>query len=138
MTAGRSASAPASAFKRWALLSVGWSAVALGSIGVFLPLLPTTPFLLLAAVCFARSSEPVHRWLLGHRYFGSILRDYMAGCGITLRAKLFALSFLWVTISCSAVWMVDSAGVRLLLFAVALSTTVYLLRQPTCPAKATP
>jgi uncharacterized membrane protein YbaN (DUF454 family) len=118
--------------KRWGLLAAGWSAVALGAVGIFLPLLPTTPLLLLAAVCFARSSERVHRWLLCHRYFGGFLRDYLAGCGIPLRAKVSAVALIWLTISGSAFFLVTSTPVRALLFATALGTTAYLLRQPTC------
>lgn len=116
---------------KWGLLAAGWISVVLGTVGIFLPLLPTTPFLLLAAVCFARSSERAHRWLLGHRYFGSFLRDYLAGCGISLRAKVTALALLWVTITSSALFLVGSTAPRILLFTAALGTSAYLVRQPT-------
>jgi uncharacterized membrane protein YbaN (DUF454 family) len=125
-----------SGLKRYLLLTVGGTAMALGVLGIFLPLLPTTPFLLLAAVCFARSSERIHRWLIEHRYFGGPIRNYLEGCGISRRAKVLALVLLWTSISCSALLLVPYQVVKVLLFGTALAVTVYLLRQPTCPAKA--
>ncbi|MGH8855558.1 MAG: YbaN family protein [Telluria sp.] len=73
----------------------GALAVLLGILGIFLPLLPTTPFLLLASWCFARGSERLHGWLLSHRVFGEYLRNFEAGRGITLNAKIFATVLLW-------------------------------------------
>ncbi|SFD96751.1 YbaN family protein [Massilia yuzhufengensis] len=73
----------------------GALAVLLGILGIFLPLLPTTPFLLLASWCFARGSERLHRWLLSHRVFGEYLRNFEAGRGIPLTAKIVATVLLW-------------------------------------------
>jgi uncharacterized membrane protein YbaN (DUF454 family) len=71
-------------------LAVGLACVALAGVGLFVPLLPTTPFLLLAAACFARSSRRLHGWLLAHRVFGSILADWEAHGAIRLRVKVAA------------------------------------------------
>ena len=73
----------------------GAIAVLLGIFGIFLPLLPTTPFLLLASWCFARGSDRLHRWLLSHRVFGEYLRNFEAGRGIPLKAKIVATVMLW-------------------------------------------
>ncbi|RZA35787.1 MAG: DUF454 domain-containing protein [Lysobacteraceae bacterium] len=76
----------------------GALAVLLGILGLFLPLLPTTPFLLLASWCFARGSERLHRWLLSHRVFGEYLRNFEAGRGIPLTAKIVATLMLWTSL----------------------------------------
>ena len=73
----------------------GAIAVLLGILGIFLPLLPTTPFLLLASWCFARGSDRLHGWLLSHRVFGEYLRNFEAGRGIPLKAKIVATVMLW-------------------------------------------
>ncbi|KFC63310.1 YbaN family protein [Massilia sp. LC238] len=73
----------------------GVLALLLGILGLFLPLLPTTPFLLLASWCFARGSDRLHRWLLSHRVFGEYLRNFEAGRGIPLKAKILATVMLW-------------------------------------------
>lgn len=73
-------------------LVLGCLAVALGLLGVFLPLLPTTPFMILAAACFARSSDRLHDWLLRHPLFGPMIRDWRAHRAIPRRAKIAALT----------------------------------------------
>ncbi|SOB93984.1 YbaN family protein [Rhodobacter maris] len=77
---------------RAVFLTLGLGFVALGFVGVFLPVLPTVPFLILAAGCFARSSERLEAWLLGHRHFGPMLRDWRARGAIPMRGKLMALA----------------------------------------------
>ncbi|MFD2174361.1 YbaN family protein [Rhodobacter lacus] len=77
---------------RAVFLILGLGFVALGFVGVFLPVLPTVPFLILAAGCFARSSERLEAWLLGHRHFGPMLRDWRARGAIPMRGKLMALA----------------------------------------------
>lgn len=116
---------------RWLLLGAGILATVLAVLGIFLPLLPTVPLLLLAAACFARSSERVHRWLLEHRHLGPILHGYLDGSGIPRRARATALCLIWITIPVSAFLVVPLPWVRVLLIAVALGVTVYLLRLPT-------
>ncbi|MBE0599404.1 MAG: YbaN family protein [Desulfuromonadales bacterium] len=118
---------------RAVLFTIGLLSTALGLLGIFLPLLPTVPFLLLAAACFARSSEHVHRWLLGHRRLGPLLRDYQDGAGIPLRAKVMAISLIWVSIPLSAWTVVPLAWVRIGLLLLAVGVTLYLLRLPTRP-----
>ncbi|MEB2869112.1 YbaN family protein [Pseudomonas rhizosphaerae] len=119
-----------SAWLRYLLLGVGCASVCLGVIGVFLPIMPTTPFLLLAAACFARSSPRFHAWLLGHPQLGPLLKSYLNGEGIPLKAKVLSIGSMWVSIAVSC-WFVPWPWVRVLLVAVALAVTVYIARQKT-------
>jgi hypothetical protein len=110
------------------LIACGTISVALGVLGVFLPLLPTTPFLLLAAACFARSSEKLYDRLLGNRWFGHYIRDYRDGKGIPPRRVAVAIALLWLTIGYTAFVAVSLWWVRLLLLAIAGAVTVHLVR----------
>ncbi len=113
---------------RLALLALGWLAVVLALLGLLLPLLPTTPFVLLAAGCFARASERCHRWLLSAPVIGPILADYTAGRGVALTVRLKAIALVWLGIGSSVLWFVQATAPRLLLLAIAATVTVYLLR----------
>ncbi len=114
-------------FMRIALLGAGWLAVGLGTVGVFLPLLPTTPFLLLAAACFARSSKRFYDWLLNHGLLGRYVRDYLSGRGLPRRAQWTSIVLLWLTIGTSAVFFVSVNWVRLLLLLIAVAVTWHIL-----------
>ena len=100
-------------------------------LGIFLPLLPTVPLLLLAAACFARSSERFYLRLVEHRHLGPMVRDYLGGRGIPLRAKLTAIGLIWVSIPLTVLF-VPILWVRVLLVALGLAITVYLIRLPLC------
>lgn len=117
---------------RLLLLTVGWLSVGLGVLGIFLPVLPTTPFLLLAAACFMRSSQRFYRWLTHHRHLGSWVRDYLNGQGIPRRAKAYAIGLMWLSILLSA-YLVPVAWVRVLLLISASLVSLYILRLPTLP-----
>jgi uncharacterized membrane protein YbaN (DUF454 family) len=114
------------------LIVAGTISLTLGAIGIFLPILPTTPFLLLSAACYLRSSERMHKWLLGNRWFGEYIRNYQEGRGIPLKTKIVAMAFLWGAIIYSAFFALDEiliAQVALLL--IALGVSVHLIRLPT-------
>ncbi len=113
--------------RRIGLIVAGSLFLALGMVGIVIPVLPTTPFLLLAAVCYGRSSERSYRWLVTNRVFGRYLDDYLRGRGMPWRAKAFALVLLWGTITLSAVLFVSQWWLRILLFVVATGVTVYIL-----------
>ncbi|WP_305044372.1 YbaN family protein [Geoalkalibacter sp.] len=113
------------------LLALGLLSMGLGVLGIFLPILPTVPLLLLAAACFARSSDKFYRWLLDHPRLGPLVNDYLDGEGIPLRAKISAIGLIWLSISLSALLLVPLPWVRVLLFAIAFGVTVYLLYLPT-------
>jgi len=114
------------------LIGLGMLCVALALLGLFLPVLPTTPFLLLAAFLFARSSERALRWLLNNPWFGAIIRNYRAGRGMTLLNKVITLVSLWLTITLTAVFVVDSLWVRIVLGLVAAGVSTHILRIKTC------
>ena len=114
---------------------IGAIAVVLGLVGIFVPLLPTTPFLLLASACFARGSRRMHGWLLDNRLFGSYLRAYEEGRGIPPRAKVVALALLWVSMGFS-ISIVQPLPLRLMLGAIGLAVSVYLVRLGPKPAPA--
>lgn len=117
---------------RLLLLTVGWLSVGLGVLGIFLPVLPTTPFLLLAAACFMRSSQRFYRWLTHHRHLGPWIRDYLNGQGIPRRAKAYAIGLMWLSILLSA-YLVPVPWVRVLLLISASLVSLYILRLPTLP-----
>jgi len=112
---------------KWLLVVAGSFFVALGIVGIFLPVLPTTPFLLLAAACFARSSERFYRWLINNRWFGAYVRDYREGRGIPAKVKVFTVVLLWVVILLSAAFAVSNLVVRVILIAVAAAVTVHIV-----------
>ena len=97
---------------RVTLVAVGSLALVLGVVGIFVPVWPTTPFLLLSAACYVRSSPRLYRWLLGHRHLGCYVRDFVSGRGIPLRAKWIALALMWVTTTMSSVGFLWRFGVR--------------------------
>jgi hypothetical protein len=109
------------------LVVCGTVALVLGIVGAFVPVWPTTPFLLLAAACYARSSERLYGWLLDHRVFGSDIRDYRERRGMQRRAKVVALALLWLVIGLS-ILAVDPIWLRLLLAAIATAVTAHILR----------
>ncbi|MBX8538641.1 YbaN family protein [Pseudomonas cichorii] len=115
---------------RYLLVAVGWASVSLGVIGIFLPVLPTTPFLLLAAACFARSSPRFYNWLVNHKRLGPWIRDYLAGNGIPLKGKVYAIGLMWASISLSC-YLVPLPWARGFMLVSAVLVTIYILRQKT-------
>jgi len=118
------------AWLRWLLLGIGWLSVALGVIGIFLPVLPTTPFLLLAAACFVRSSRRVYIWLVTHPHLGPWIRDYLDGEGIPFKAKAWAIGLMWASILLSC-YLIPLLPARLFMLTSAVLVTLYILRQKT-------
>ena len=109
----------------------GTICLVLGAIGIVLPVLPTTPFLLLALACYLRSSERMTHWMLDNKYFGKYIKNYREGKGIPLKTKLLALTILWTTIVFSAFFIIPLLIVQIILFAVAVAVTIHLARLPT-------
>ncbi|MGD9148207.1 MAG: YbaN family protein [Anaerolineae bacterium] len=120
---------------RFLLIASGTICVALGIFGVFVPVLPTTPFLLLAAFFYARSSERFHQWLLGNHWFGQYIKDYQQGRGIALRDKVITLIALWLALSLTVLTTEPAWWVKLLLLSVGIVVTMHLLRINTLPAE---
>ncbi len=123
MSRGRSA--------RYLYVIAGTVAVGLGALGVVLPLLPTTPFLLLAAWCYARGSRRFHSWLLGIRWCGAYIRAWQERRGVPARFKILAIVALWLSITSSALLVVEAWWLRGLLWAIAVGVTLHLVKLPT-------
>ncbi len=104
----------------------GTISLILGSIGIFLPVLPTTPFLLLSAFCYARSSKKMHKWLLENRFFGKYIYNYVHYKAIDKRTKICALIFLWCTLLIS-VYFMNNIYIRILLFIVGVCVSAHIL-----------
>ena len=115
---------------RFALLALGWISVVLGVIGIFLPVLPTTPFLLLAAACFMRSSKRFYLWLVNHRQLGPWIVDYLEGQGIPLKGKVYAISLMWLSIGVSC-YVVPLFWARAFMLTSAVLVSLYILNQKT-------
>ena len=113
--------------KRWLLIAAGTLCVIIGAVGIIVPVLPTTPFLLLAAACYTRGSQRLYTALLNNRLVGSYLRNYLEGRGMTRRSKIWTLSLLWLGITLTAAFATDSLPVRMLLAAVLVGVTIHVL-----------
>jgi uncharacterized membrane protein YbaN (DUF454 family) len=113
------------------LITLGSLSVGLGAIGIFIPLLPTTPFLLLAAACFFRSSDKLYQRLISNRWFGRYLKNYREGKGVPVITKVIGIGALWITIGFSAVYATDLLSVRILLLVIAVGVTIHLILLPT-------
>jgi uncharacterized membrane protein YbaN (DUF454 family) len=115
---------------RLILVVFGTLSVGLGVIGIFVPLMPTTVFLLLAAACYARSSERHYQRLVQHPWLGSYIRNSREGGGMSRRHKIVTLALLWIGIGATAVLSVDQWWLRALLGAIAIAVTVHVARLP--------
>ena len=115
-------------FVRWLLIISGTLSIFLGLLGIILPLLPTTPFLLLAAASYARSSVKFYNWLLSNRFFGRYIKNYREGKGIPLKVKVTAISFLWVTILITSFFFIPIVTVKILLIVIAAGVTVHIIK----------
>ncbi len=109
------------------LVSVGVLSVGLAAAGIFLPLLPTTPFLLLAAACFIQSSDRLYRWLITHKWFGPYIKNYREHKAITNRAKVVILLLLWGTLGYTAIGVISALAVRVLLLLIGVGVTLHML-----------
>jgi uncharacterized membrane protein YbaN (DUF454 family) len=115
--------------KKSLLVIAGVVSLALGILGAFLPLLPTVPLVLLSAFCFARSSERLHQWLLNHRVFGRIIRDFEAGRGVERRIKVRAIVLIWISMTASSL-MLQRPMVYLVLGLIGLAVSWNIWRLP--------
>jgi uncharacterized membrane protein YbaN (DUF454 family) len=112
------------------LIVAGTTSTIVGIIGIFIPVLPTTPFLLLAAACYMRSSERYYRWLTNNRFFGVYIKNYIEGRGIPLKVKIITLTLLWLGIGLSAALATGNLIVRIILGAIAVGVTIHILLRP--------
>lgn len=113
--------------KKALMVAAGFISLFLGLLGIPLPLLPTTPFLLLSAWLFARSSPRFYHWLINHRYLGKNIRDYREKGGVSKKVKIMSISLLWVTIILSSLMVVSLWWLRLLLMLIAVAVSIHIL-----------
>lgn len=120
--------------KKYLLISLGSIALGLGIIGVFLPVLPTTPFLLLASFCYLRSSKRMYNWLIRHKIFGAYIYSYLTYKAIPKKVKIGTLIFLWSTLMISML-LSSSLHIRIFLIVVGTGVTLHLLTMKTLTLK---
>lgn len=113
--------------KRRLFVVAGCIALAIGAVGVVVPILPTTPFLLLAAACFTRGSQRIYGALLRNRLVGSYLRGYLEGGGMSLKAKIWTLVLLCAAMAVTAITLTDSTAVRIILAVVLIGVTAHIV-----------
>ena len=113
--------------KKYIYMTLGTIFLVIGMIGIVLPLIPTTPLLLLTAFFYARSSEKLYQWLLNHRIFGKYIKQFKSGQGIPLRAKITILTLIWVTGILSIVFIIPITFVKVLLVIIFLAVSYYIL-----------
>lgn len=112
---------------RYFYLISGFLLVAIGIIGIFLPVLPTTIFLILASACFVKSSPKANEWLRNHKVLGMYVKNYQDKSGLTIRAKIINITFLWIMILLSAFYLTDEFYIKIILIAIAIGVTIHLL-----------
>ena len=117
---------------KWLYLVAGFLLVGLATLGIFLPLLPTTPLLLLAAWCFAHSSEKYHRWLLEHRVFGPIIKNYQENRCIPLKTKILSVAMIVLFGGYAVGFRLENIYVRVIGAALCLTGLFFVLRIPVC------
>ncbi len=116
--------------KKKIFLIIGILAILLGSLGIFLPVLPTTPFLLLGAYCFSKSSEKFHKALLENKIFGQYIKDYQEKKGISLKNKIIAILTLLISISFSF-FKISSPHLKIFLIVVLVAVSYHILKLKT-------
>ena len=112
---------------RYFLVVLGTISLVLGILGIFLPLLPTTPFLLLTAALYFRGSEKFYNWLINHKILGEYIRNFRENRAIPLRVKIISVSLLWITILSSAHFFVPYWWAKLVMIIIAILVTIHIL-----------
>ncbi|MBM4170397.1 MAG: DUF454 domain-containing protein [Ignavibacteria bacterium] len=112
---------------KYLLIAVGWIFVGLGVIGIFVPLMPTTIFFILAAASFAKSSERFYNWLINHPRFGKFIKDYREKKAMPLKSKIISISMMAIVITTSAFLFTQSIWIRILLFFILISVCIYII-----------
>jgi len=107
--------------------SSGIILVAIGTIGIFLPVLPTTIFLILASACFIRSSPKAHQFLRNHKIFGQYIKNYEEKSGLTIKSKIYNIIFLWFMILMSVIFFTEEIIIRIVLLIIAIGVTIHLI-----------
>ena len=118
--------------------ALGFLTLGIGIVGTILPGIPTTMPIILAAFFFSKSSPRFDDWMLNHKVFGPLVRDWRAGVGFSARAKAIAITAIVITFTITVVWAVDVTGVRIGLILLAMGISTYILRLPTKQIRSVP
>jgi uncharacterized membrane protein YbaN (DUF454 family) len=118
----------ASKSKRLVYVVVGTVSLALGLLGVVLPVIPTTPFILFSAWCYYRGSKRFHDWLVNHRYLGKIVAEYSGDEGMRKESKIKAIAFTWAAVLLTAAFILESSAMRALIILIGCIGTFVILR----------
>jgi len=113
--------------QRGILVSLGTISLSLGIIGIFIPILPTTPFLLLSAGCYAKGSKRFYQGLMKNRWLGSYIKNYQEGRGIPLKVKIVTILLLWSTMAVSIIIIVTNNYIKIILFVIGVCVTIHIL-----------
>lgn len=116
---------------RIVLAALGWLFVGVAFVGVFIPVLPTTGPVILAAFLFSKSSERFDAWLVTNRFFGSIVRDWRAGHGFTVRAKAIAVVAIIASFAITTIWVLNGVYIRAAFWLLAATIVAYVVTRPT-------
>ncbi len=116
---------------RYILTLLGLISLGLGILGAFLPVLPTTPLLLLSAALFLRGNRRLYDWLMNHPRFGVYISNFMKHKAIPLRVKVVAVSMLWITLLYCAIWVAGHWAFRLFFILIAIGVTIHILSYKT-------
>jgi uncharacterized membrane protein YbaN (DUF454 family) len=112
---------------RTVVLIIGTVFLIIGILGVFIPVLPTTPFLLLAAYLYARSSKELYHWITTNRWFGEYVKNYRDGKGIPITQKVLTIILLWITIGYTIWFIVVQWWIQIILLIIAMSVTAHII-----------
>ena len=116
---------------KYLLIILGSICLALVVIGIFLPLLPTTPFLLLSAALYVRSSDKLYQWLIHQKYLGEYIRNFREHKAIPLRAKIISITMVWITLTYCALAIADEVWLKAIFLVLAISVTWHILSYKT-------
>ena len=116
---------------KYLLIILGSISLALGVIGIFLPLLPTTPFLLLSATLYVRSSEQLYQWLINQKHLGSYIRNFREHKAIPLRAKTISISMVWITLIYCTISVSEEIWVKIVFILLATGVSIHILSYKT-------
>ena len=116
---------------KYLLIALGSICLALGVIGIFLPLLPTTPFLLLSAALYVRSSDELYQWLIHQKYLGTYIRNFREHKAIPLRAKIISVTMVWMTLTYCAIMVSEEIWIKIIFLILAIGITWHILSYKT-------
>lgn len=117
------------------LIIIGTTSLILGVLGIFLPVLPTTPFILLALACYLKSSKKLYDLVISNKYLGPYVKNYISNNGIPLKAKKKAIFLVWITIGFSILFVIHNIFIKGVLLIIAISVSAYIWTRKTYDEK---